>query len=90
MNVRKAVGVCAVILGLTILLLWRFVIYPSATKPLPDGQFGELYGPVAYFSPWIYIGAIGVGVAGVLVFISSKTGRVHKSGMLKSNSSRRR
>ena len=66
------VGACAAIAttAAVVAMLFKFFVVHPAYTPQPNGNYGELYGPVSYFRIPIYF-ACGlfflIGVAGVLV-----------------------
>ena len=64
-------GACFVICGVVLLAMFhRYIVQPAFT-PLPDGGFGEIYGPVAFFRPLVYglcVALVAIGSIIVLVY----------------------
>ena len=48
-----------------------YLLYKAYCKPKPNGTYGELYGPLVYFKPYIHVVVSVLIVFSILLFVKS-------------------
>ncbi len=51
----KYVGWITILLSVLLCLVFKFYVVEIAYTKLPDGNYGELYGPVSYCKNYVYL-----------------------------------
>jgi formate hydrogenlyase subunit 3/multisubunit Na+/H+ antiporter MnhD subunit len=67
----KQVGLFFAIISTILLLLFKFYVVRIAYTKLPDGNYGELFGPVSYCKNYIYCILFILFILGIVCLFKS-------------------
>ena len=62
----KQIGIFCVIISVVSFIIFKFYIVKIAYTKLPNGDYGELFGPISYFKNYIYYILAILFIAGVI------------------------
>jgi hypothetical protein len=69
---RLVIGALFVLCGLSGALLFKTELVDPAFTPLPNGNFGEMYGPVAFMRPYVYVACALSACAGTAIVLRKR------------------
>ena len=64
-RILGSVLICFYLFGFVAIVLFKYFVVKPAYGPLPNGRYGEMYGPVSFFRipTYIILGVVvGVGI----------------------------
>jgi hypothetical protein len=78
----KYAGYFLVIISVVLFFIFKFYIVKLAYTKLPDGNYGELFGPISYFKNYIYFILVILFISGVICVFKSFYNSVIKKDRL--------
>ncbi len=67
----KQIGLFFIIISFVLLLFFKFYVVKIAYTKLPDGNYGEFFGPVSYLKNYIYCILFVLLILGIVCLFKS-------------------
>lgn len=68
----RLIGVLLIVAGIGFGVGFKLLVVDPAFTPRPNGNYGEMYGPVRFARPYVYAGCGAVMLAGVVMMAGKR------------------